>query len=232
MPDVRQKLSDSENRLNEFRLKNESVDLSLEAKATLDTIIQIEADLSELSIQESEISRKFTLKHPSYVALIDKRNVLNAEKERLNKQLEKLPNTQKEMIRFTRDLEVNQHIYIQLLNKMQELDVVKASTIGNVRIFNHAQVFPNPVAPKKALVIILAFLLGGLLSSFLVLFRNYFQRGIESTADVDKTGLPTYAAIPHSEQQPAISANMYIKENIVSCQKVTLKTMRLRPFVV
>lgn len=205
LPDVRQKLSDSENRLNEFRLKNESVDLSLEAKATLDTIIQIEADLSELSIQESEISRKFTLKHPSYVALIDKRNVLNAEKERLNKQLEKLPNTQKEMIRFTRDLEVNQHIYIQLLNKMQELDVVKASTIGNVRILDHAQVFPNPVAPKKALVIILAFLLGGLLSSFLVLFRNYFQRGIESTADVDKTGLPTYAAIPHSEQQPAIS---------------------------
>lgn len=205
LPDVRQKLSDAENRLNEFRLKNESVDLSLEAKATLDTIIQIEADLSELSIQESEISRKFTLKHPSYVALIDKRNVLNAEKQRLNKQLEKLPNTQKEMIRFTRDLEVNQQIYIQLLNKMQELDVVKASTIGNVRILDHAQVFPNPVAPKKAIIIMISFLLGALLSSLFVLFKHYFQHGIESVAEVEKTGLPTYAAIPHSEQQPTVS---------------------------
>ncbi|WP_218743155.1 GNVR domain-containing protein, partial [Vibrio parahaemolyticus] len=41
------------------------------------------------------------------------------EKERLNKQVQKLPKTQREVLRMTRDVEVNQQIYIQLLNKVQ-----------------------------------------------------------------------------------------------------------------
>lgn len=153
LPEIKARLSESENNLNEFRLKNESVDLSLEAKSALDTIVQLEADLNELTLKESEISQKFTRNHPAYVALIDKRKVLNEEKIRLNKQVERLPNTQKEVIRLTRDLEVNQQIYIQLLNKMQELEIVKASAIGNVRILDEAQVFPNAVSPRKMIVV-------------------------------------------------------------------------------
>ncbi|WP_424405529.1 polysaccharide biosynthesis tyrosine autokinase [Pasteurella sp. PK-2025] len=205
LPEIRQKLSDSENRLNEFRLQNESVDLSYEARATLETIVHLEADLNELTIKESEIAQKFTRNHPAYVALIDKRNVLNAEKERLNKQLEKLPNTQKEIIRLTRDLEVNQQIYIQLLNKMQELDVVKASTIGNVRLLDSAQVFPDPIAPKKSLIIFLAMMLGLALSGLAIMLKHFFNRGIESVSEIEKAGFSTYAIVPYSAMQPSVS---------------------------
>lgn len=88
LPELKARLAESENNLNEFRLKNESVDLSLEAKSALDTIVQLEADLNELTLKESEISQKFTRNHPAYVALIDKRKVLNEEKIRLNKQVD------------------------------------------------------------------------------------------------------------------------------------------------
>ncbi len=45
---------------------------------------------------------------------------------RLNKQIQKMPKTQREVLRMTRDVEVNQQIYVHLLNKVQELSIVKA----------------------------------------------------------------------------------------------------------
>lgn len=204
LPEIKQRLSESENSLNEFRLKNESIDLSLEAKSALDVLVQLEADLNELTLKESEISQKFTRNHPAYVALIDKRKVLHEEKERLNKQVERLPNTQKEIIRLTRDLEVNQQIYIQLLNKMQELEIVKASAIGNVRILDEAQVFPEPVAPKKLIIVLLALLLGAVTSSIAAIIKTLLHRGIESASEIEAIGLPTYASVPYSALQPAV----------------------------
>ncbi|HBL5393483.1 TPA: hypothetical protein LR347_004599 [Enterobacter hormaechei] len=41
-------------------------------------------------------------------------------------------------MRFPCDVEVSQQIYVQLLNKVQELSIVKACTVGNVRILDHA----------------------------------------------------------------------------------------------
>lgn len=207
LPEIKQRLSESENSLNEFRLKNESIDLSLEAKSALDVLVQLEADLNELTLKESEISQKFTRNHPAYVALIDKRKVLHEEKERLNKQVERLPNTQKEIIRLTRDLEVNQQIYIQLLNKMQELEIVKASAIGNVRILDEAQAFPEPVAPKKLIIVFVALMLGAVLSALAAIVKTLLHRGIESTADVEAIGVPTYATVPYSTEQPAVAMN-------------------------
>ncbi|MDG6329483.1 polysaccharide biosynthesis tyrosine autokinase [Glaesserella parasuis] len=205
LPELKARLAESENNLNEFRLKNESVDLSLEAKSALDTIVQLEADLNELTLKESEISQKFTRNHPAYVALIDKRKVLNEEKIRLNKQVERLPNTQKEVIRLTRDLEVNQQIYIQLLNKMQELEIVKASTVGNVRILDEAQVLPNAVSPRKMIVVASAFMLGLIFASVTAIAKTLLHRGIEGTSELDVLGLPTYATIPYSNEQPIFS---------------------------
>ncbi|WP_373820037.1 polysaccharide biosynthesis tyrosine autokinase [Glaesserella sp.] len=208
LPEVREKLAESENNLNEYRQKHGSVDLGLEAKSFLDTLVQLEADLNELTIRESDISQKYTKNHPTYVSLLEQRNVLLSERDRLTKQLESLPDTQKEVIRLTRDLEVEQQIYVQLLNKAQELNVVKAGVVGNVRILDVAQVLPNPVAPKKVFVVIFATMLGFMLSVSVAVVRMLFNRGIESTAEADKIGLPTYATIPYSTNQDKITLNI------------------------
>ncbi|KII81165.1 hypothetical protein PL18_03165 [Vibrio renipiscarius] len=69
--------------------------------------------------------------------------MLLAEKDRLNGQVQKLPKTQREVLRMQRDVELNQEVYIQLLNKTQELNIVKAGTVGNVRILDTAQADPH-----------------------------------------------------------------------------------------
>ncbi|KOO12400.1 tyrosine protein kinase, partial [Vibrio xuii] len=126
LPEIKTKLTSSEDILNQYRQDNESVDLGLEAQSTLKVMVELEAQLNELTFKESDISQRFTKDHPAYRSLLDKRQTLLSEKERLNQQVQKLPKTQREILRMTRDVEVNQQIYVQLLNKVQELNIIKA----------------------------------------------------------------------------------------------------------
>ncbi|MCS0170097.1 polysaccharide biosynthesis tyrosine autokinase [Vibrio alginolyticus] len=201
LPDIKTKLTASEDVLNRFRQENESIDLGLEAQSTLKVMVELEAQLNELTFKESEISQRFTQDHPAYKSLLDKRETLLKEKERLNKQVQKLPKTQREVLRMTRDVEVNQQIYIQLLNKVQELNIIKAGTVGNVRILDNAQSFSKPIKPKKALIVVLATLLGGMAGVAFVLIRTAFHRGVETPDQIEQIGMPVYASVPKSIQQ-------------------------------
>ncbi|MEZ8136708.1 polysaccharide biosynthesis tyrosine autokinase [Vibrio splendidus] len=201
LPGIKSELTGYEDVLNNYRQKNESIDLGLEAQSTLKVMVELEAQLNELTFKESEISQRFTKDHPAYKALLDKRKTLLGEKDRLNKQVQKLPKTQREVLRMTRDVEVNQQIYIQLLNKVQELSIIKAGTVGNVRILDDAQAYARAVKPKKPLIVVLATLLGGMLSVAFVLVKAAFHRGVESPDQIEQIGLPVYAAVPKSDLQ-------------------------------
>ncbi|MEZ9271788.1 polysaccharide biosynthesis tyrosine autokinase [Vibrio cyclitrophicus] len=201
LPGIKSELTGYEDTLNNYRQENESIDLGLEAQSTLKVMVELEAQLNELTFKESEISQRFTKDHPAYKSLLDKRKTLLGEKERLNKQVQKLPKTQREVLRMTRDVEVNQQIYIQLLNKVQELSIIKAGTVGNVRILDDAQAYARAVKPKKPLIVVLATLLGGMLSVAFVLVKAAFHRGVESPDQIEQIGLPVYAAVPKSDLQ-------------------------------
>ncbi len=207
LPDIKNSLTTAEDALNQYRQANESIDLGLEAQSTLTVMVELEAQLNELTFKESEISQRFTKDHPAYKSLLDKRATLLNEKERLNQQIQKLPKTQREVLRMTRDVEVNQQIYIQLLNKVQELSIIKAGTVGNVRILDTAQAYAAPVKPKKPLIVVLALLLGGMLSVALVLVKAAFHKGVESPDQIEAIGLAVYASVPKSVLQLEIANN-------------------------
>lgn len=204
LPEIKTNLTSSEDILNQYRQENESVDLGLEAQSTLKVMVELEAQLNELTFKESDISQRFTKDHPAYRSLLDKRQTLLNEKERLNQQVQKLPKTQREILRMTRDVEVNQQIYIQLLNKVQELSIIKAGTVGNVRILDSAQTYSRPVKPKKPLIAVLATLLGGMLSVAFVLVKAAFHRGVENPDEIEQIGLSVYASVPRSEMQESL----------------------------
>ncbi|ROV62400.1 polysaccharide biosynthesis tyrosine autokinase [Vibrio ponticus] len=218
LPEIKTNLTASEDVLNAFRQQNESIDLGLEAQSTLKVMVELEAQLNELTFKESDISQRFTKDHPAYRSLLDKRQTLLAEKERLNQQVQKLPKTQREILRMTRDVEVNQQIYIQLLNKVQELNIIKAGTVGNVRILDAAQTYAKPVKPKKPLIAVLATLLGGMLSVAFVLVKAAFHRGVENPDEIEQLGLSVYASVPRSEMQESLFDKVKRKRNLDQMQ--------------
>nr|WP_113867733.1 tyrosine-protein kinase Wzc [Brenneria salicis]NMN92149.1 tyrosine-protein kinase Etk/Wzc [Brenneria salicis ATCC 15712 = DSM 30166]RBP61139.1 tyrosine-protein kinase Etk/Wzc [Brenneria salicis ATCC 15712 = DSM 30166]RLM28709.1 tyrosine-protein kinase [Brenneria salicis ATCC 15712 = DSM 30166] len=201
LPSVRDELNEAENKLNRYRQQNESVDLSLEAKAVLDTMVSIESQLNELTFREAEISKLYTKEHPAYRALMEKRKTLEQEKEKLNKRVSGMPATQQEILRLTRDVESGQEVYMQLLNKQQELSINKASVVGNVRIIDTSVTQPNPVKPKKIIIILLSIMIGGVFSAAFVVLRYMLHKGIESPEQLEELGVNVYASVPLSEWQ-------------------------------
>ncbi|WEM41578.1 polysaccharide biosynthesis tyrosine autokinase [Photobacterium sp. DA100] len=201
LPDIKQQLDESEAKLNAYKLENDSVDLALEAKSVLDTMVTVEAQLNELTFKESDIAQRFTKSHPAYVSLLEKRRTLEAEKARIDRTVSKMPKTQQEVIRLSRDVEVNQAIYLQLVNKVQELNVMKASAVGNVRILDNAETLEEAVKPKKAIIVIIATMLGGVLSVAFALVKQAFHRGVENPDEIEAIGLPVYASVPMSDWQ-------------------------------
>ncbi len=220
LPNLKHSLTEAEDTLNAFRQKNNSIDLGLEAQSILKVMVELEAQLNELTFKESEISQRFTKDHPAYRSLLDKRATLLKEKERLNQQIQKMPKTQRELLRMTRDVEVNQQIYVQLLNKVQELSIVKAGTVGNVRILDRAEAYAAPVKPKKALIVVLATLLGGMLSVAFVLVKAALHRGVENPDDIEQIGLSVYASVPKSNLQLELSNKL--KRHRKQNQELTL----------
>lgn len=205
VPAVREDLRQAENRLNEYRTAQGSVDLSLETQSVLERLVNLEAQLNELEFAEAEISRRFTPSHPTYAALLEKKAQLENERANLESQIDSLPETQQEILRLQRDVSVTQEIYVQLLNKVQEMQIAEASTVGNVRVLDQAQVFPQPVSPNKKLIVVLAILLGGMFAMGLVLLRAILNRGIETSDQLEQLGLPVYATVPLSEEQDKLN---------------------------
>ncbi|CAM6836298.1 Tyrosine-protein kinase etk [Enterobacter asburiae] len=198
LPKISRELDEAEARLNAYREQRDSVDLSLEAKSVLDQVVNVENQLNELTFREAEVSQLFKKDHPTYRALREKKQTLERERARLNTRVSSMPSTQQEILRLSRDVESGRTIYLQLLTRQQELNISRSSAIGNVRIIDPAVTQPDPIKPRKGLIIIFAMLMGLMLSAGAVLVRSAFKRGITSSEQLEVQGIPLLATLPRS----------------------------------
>lgn len=201
LPKIKEKLTGFEEKLNAYRLESESVDLSMETQSVLQQSVDIEAKINELKAKEGELATRFTKEHPAYQSLLRQKASLVEQKRSLDRQIKDLPETQQEILRLMRDVEVTQQIYIGLLNKTQELRILKAGTVGSVRIIDKALVQPAPIKPKKAVIALIAGFLGAIGSAGILLLQALLKKGIESPEKLEEQGVSVYASIPLSEKQ-------------------------------
>ncbi len=198
LPLIRNKLDIAEQKLNKFRSNQDSVDMSLEAKSALEQIVNIENQINQITFREAEVSQLFKKDHPVYRSLIEKREILENEKSRLNNKISSMPSTQQEIIRLSRDVESGRNIYQQLLVREQELQISQSSEIGNVRIIDSALSNPNKIKPKPTLIFALSIFIGLFITLSILFVRFVFIRKIMSSEDLDNLGIPVYALVPES----------------------------------
>lgn len=200
LPRIRKDLDDDQNALNAFQTKVRSVDISLQTKGLLDQAVAVESSIQQLRMQQADMERRFTAQHPAYKALLAQVAQLQAQKHGIETQVGGLPDTQQELLRLTRDVEVTNATYTSLLNQAQQLDIAKAGTIGNVRVIDTAAVdISKPAKPKKALIVLGSTFLGSVLAICFVLFRQMLRRGVDDPSAIEELGLPVYASIPSSD---------------------------------
>jgi len=200
LPQLRAQLYEAEHALNQFRVTKGSVDLNLEAQGLLEQLTEVEKQISELELQRVEGAQRFTAEHPTMVALAHQKAELGEVRDQLERRIRALPQSEQDTLRLMRDVTVANELYLLLLNRAQEMKVLRAGTIGNVRIIDAAFVPREPVKPRKALVLALGLFSGGMFGVLVVLLRHMLDSAIRDPKILEQHfAMPVYAIVPRSE---------------------------------
>ena len=199
IPGVKAKLDSVEKILADYRHSIGSVDMTGETSAHLNKESAIQSQILELEQQKQAAMRLFKEEHPSIQTLIRQQNRLRAELAKLKKTAEKMPLTQQEVARLKEDVAVNNEIYTTMLNNIQQLRVVRAGEVGNVRIVDFAQISGGPSKPNKTNIITCSVAASFVFGVLLVFLLRMMHNGVRSVTDIEReTNTSVLARVPEN----------------------------------
>ncbi|ANB75641.1 protein tyrosine kinase [Paraburkholderia phytofirmans OLGA172] len=205
LPALKAKLEASESAYNEFRNRKGTVDLSEESRLLLSQLVDSRAKQMELEQKRTELQQRFSDDHPAVAALTDNIAAFAAEQRNLGDRVQGLPNTEQEALRLLRDVRVDTQLYTNLLDTSQQLSVMEAGQVGNVRVVDWAMQPDKPVKPKKLIVVGISLILGLVLGVAVPFIRRALDVRIEHTDQIEQIlSAPVYSVVPHSDRQPGI----------------------------
>lgn len=206
IPQLKQKLEDSEAVFNKFREKYGTIDVAQEAQLLVAEDSRIDGQLSDLKLQQAELSTYYTNEHPLVIQINDQLRVLNNRKQEISNTIVRLPEIQREFIQLSEDVGINREIYLTMLNNYEQLKIVEAGQIGYARIIDLPISTYEPIAPKKSLIILLTTVLGGLLGALIVLIRSSMRDVVKDPESLEsKIGVPVIATVPRSKSLQRLS---------------------------
>ncbi|MFA6318296.1 MAG: polysaccharide biosynthesis tyrosine autokinase, partial [Elusimicrobiota bacterium] len=151
----------------------------------------VSSALYELENRRREMLKRFTVEHPEVVAL-DQRIELARSR------LSRLPGADLELERLSRDLKVNEELYITLSKQMEETRVALSAIPVFVSIVARAPVPAAPFYPNVKANNLLGCLLGLLLGLVIVFLMESLDISISTIEDIERlVGIPVLAVIPH-----------------------------------
>ncbi|WP_245611860.1 polysaccharide biosynthesis tyrosine autokinase [Nevskia soli] len=209
LPQLKDQVNTAQTRLNAYQLQHGSVDVTKETTMVLQHSVELETGRLQLEQQREEAIQRFTPQHPVVKALDQQIQSIQAEQEKQKGQAERLPNTQQEIFSLMRDLDVANQLYTDLMNTVQQLQVAKAGTVGNVRIVDYALEPREAFSPQLLLVLSAGLFIGILLGIGCVITQRALLRGVDDPTEVEtRLGLTAYAAIPYTVGQRQLTQRM------------------------
>ncbi|KAB2967810.1 MAG: polysaccharide biosynthesis tyrosine autokinase [Zoogloea sp.] len=206
LPEVKRQLDAAEAAYNSYRQTRGSLDLNIETQSVLQSLVEVDNQIVALRQERDELRQYFTSEHPRIQAADARIEKLKQRRAQFDASVSKLPDTQQEVLRLARDVEVSTALYTDLVNTSQQLRVSKAGTVGDVRIIDAAAVTSQPVGLKPFAVIAIGGFLGLIASIGVVWFIRTLRVVVENPDEIEsRLGLPVYASIPHSVEEVAIN---------------------------
>ena len=201
LPKVQDELAKAQAALTAYQIQTQTLDVGVQNQALLNQSVALESAIQQLTIQQADLSSRYTPNHPAYKAVLQQIGKFQHQKAAVQGRISQLPQTQQGLFRLSRDVEVTNQTYANLLDQAQQLDLARASAVGNVRVIDAAAVdLGNPAWPKPIPVIAGGTALGALVMVLFVLMQQILRRGVEDPVDIELLGLPVYASIPFSER--------------------------------
>lgn len=141
---------------------------------------------------------------------------LNKNLSVYDKELLKIPETERSLIGIQRNFKINNDIYTFLLQKRAESAIAKASNMPDSQLIDSARAISNnPISPNKQTIYLLSLIIGLFLPIFYVIVKKNLFDYIESKSDITSiTRIPIISNIPHSDYPNAMVVNDFPKSDI------------------
>ena len=202
LPITKGELEKSENALNIYRTKSGKIDIKMQTQALLNQLSSMDLRLSELHIKKIDLLQRYTMEHPRLISLNLKTQTLLEQRSRLEKLLKKLPASDQIAVNLMREVGVKKALYLILLSKIQELEVIKAGTVSSVHILSGAMLPDNPLPSKRMLIYLASIVIGLVLSSIIIMLKRLIYPMIDDPIWCEKNfNLVNLAIIPYTQEQ-------------------------------
>lgn len=155
--------------------------------------------------------------------------VRNADSQasRYNARINQAPTQEKELAKFTRQREVQQELYIMLLQKREENSLALAATADNAKIIDAALANDAPVSPKRNMIWLIALILGLAIPVGIIYLMELLRYKIEGRNDLDKlTSVPILGDIALDHTLKTNQRAIVIKENENDTMAETFRAIR------
>ena len=176
-------------------INDQIANLKVKIKQEIDKVAALQAP-SDNAVHQGLVAGKFQSESELTVAR-QKADALQQLINQNNADLEKLPEVEKGYVKVARDAQVANELYIMLAKRLEESKVAEVMAPNNVQVVDEPTLPERPISPKKGRTLVLAALLGLLLSSAFTVVQELMDRTIRTEDDVKNyLGLPVMGAIP------------------------------------
>lgn len=209
LPDLKVQLEQAESRFNAFRAEHGTVDLNAEANSLLARSSEAQSKIADLQQQRTQLLERFTNEHPAVRTIDDQIAEANTQVAALAAATKKLPPLEQGLLRLQRDVQVATDLYTNLLNSQEQLRLLKAGKVGNVRMVDTAIVPESPIRPRRAFAVLGALLSGLFVSVAAVLLKRAVVDRIAAAEEIEHgTGLTVFAKVPRSKAQESLTSRL------------------------
>lgn len=206
LPDVKQRLDQSEAEYYRFRHGTGTIDLSEETKLSLQQSAAAKVRQLDLQQKRQELLASFTTEHPAVQAVDSQLAVVAAEIARTESRIRQLPILERDLLHLSREVKINTDLYGTLLNSAQQLRLMKAGKVSNVRLVDPPMLPLQPARPDRGKIVALAAVGGLVLGLAAAAIRTLLRKGIDQPSRIERMlgARVVYANIPHSAAQSGV----------------------------
>jgi tyrosine-protein kinase Etk/Wzc len=182
-------------------------------------LIELTSDLSQLYATREQLRATSSPKNPylneinikiemlrrtlveNVTQLLNNSRFLLSEKQkeinRVQAELQKLPQTERQLISIKRMFTVNDQIYTFLLQKRAEAAISRASSIADHKIIDSA-ISESRIRPKKSQNYMIAFIIGLLVPAAFIILHDLIRNTIKDISDIESlTKIPVLGNVLH-----------------------------------
>lgn len=199
MPELRENLAVAEDAYAVVRRKLGSVDLAGEARGILEQSADAMTRLGGLQQKRAEALTLFLPGNPAVLALDRQIAELQAQSGALDRRMDRLPATQREVVRAERDVKLNNDLYVGLLNDIEQMQILQAGRIANVRVLDTALLPDRPVRLWRPVLysVVIAFAFFAAIAAAFI--RNILFCGIADSQEIEaQTSLKVFSVVPRA----------------------------------